>query len=100
MVTCQSELVVKITMLCVVRLLPNFIYILVISSNQPHVFLFISYKAISTISISLHHPIDQHISKSYHKTAKHNSQKCIQEALANTATLIFKIHKNLHQMVG
>ena len=32
--------------------------------------------------------------------AKQNSLNCIREALPNTRTLNFKIHKNLHGVVG
>ena len=48
----------------------------------------------------LHYQIGQPISKRYQKTAKQNSLNCIREALPNTSTLNFKIHKNLHWMVG
>ena len=43
----------------------------------------------------MHYRIDQSINQQYQKTAKQNSLNCIWEALANTHTLNFKIHKNL-----
>ena len=74
--------------------------ILVKSSNRPRVFYRFSEKLLAQDQFRLHYRIDLPISKRYQKTAKQNSLNCIREALPNTRTLNFKIHKNLHWMVG
>ena len=75
-------------------------YILVKSSNRPRVFLPIFGKAIRTISISFSFPNRKAYQSSITEKAKQNFVSCIQEPLSNTLTLNFKIHKNLHCMVG
>ena len=77
------------------------VYILVKSSNWPCVFLPIFRKANRTISILFAFPDrPAYQSPILQKTAKQNFLSCIWEALPNTLTLNFKIHKNSHWMVG
>ena len=76
------------------------LHILVKSSNRPRVFLPIFGKALMTISISFAFPNRLAYWSSITETAKQNVLSCIRDALPNTLTLNFKIHKNLHWVVG
>ena len=73
-------------------------YILAKSSNRPLTFRRFSSKLKSILLFYLHPQIGRYVNQLKHQKVWQNSEHYIQDALMNTSTPIFKIHKS-HQFV-
>ena len=71
-------------------------YILAKSSNRPLPFYRFYSKPKTILQFYLHPKIGRCVSQLRHQKVCQNSQHCIQDALMNTGTPIFKIHKFQH----